>query len=169
MPDELSRAVRPSIPPTTTERGGALPDRATVPTRPGGPGQPGAIGAGGRGSRGRNRAGLGDRDGGQPLPLPLSGRTSLPHPEPPGAVGGRSGSARTGGSAALHLAAPRPWFARRPSSWAGPSCGACSPIPAARCPWPRPGGCCPRSSPSPACPPARSIPNLPPGPSSPSC
>ena len=32
MPDELSRAVRPSIPPTTTDRGGAPPDRATVPT-----------------------------------------------------------------------------------------------------------------------------------------
>ena len=44
---------------------------------------------------------------------------------------------------------PRPWSIRRPSSWAGPSCRACSPTRAGRSRWPRPGGCCRRSSPSP--------------------
>src|SRR5947209_14610710 len=40
MPDELSRAMRPSIPPTTPDRGGVPPDRASVPSRQATPANP---------------------------------------------------------------------------------------------------------------------------------
>ena len=95
---------------------------------------------------------LGDRDGRQPVPLPLPGRAPFPHPEPAGAVGGRGEPAGAGGAAALRLQRRGPGASggRR----AGPARAARAagrPEPAAAR-WPRPGGSCRRSSAEPGVP-----------------
>ena len=103
--------------------------------------------------RNSDRSGLGDRDGGLPVPLPLPRRALLPHPEPAGPVGKRGEPA---GRAALllYVSSAEALVHQAAVELGRPELRGCWPIRAARCRFSKPGGSCRRSPPNPACPPA---------------
>src|SRR5208337_1499394 len=112
MPDELARTDSPLAEPVRRDSSPPERDRGAVQPVPAAHGTL-RPSAGTEGDPHSDRSGLGHRDGGQPVPLPVSRRTLLPYAEPTGPVRGGGGPAGTGGFAALRLQRRGPGAAGR--------------------------------------------------------